>query len=97
MKKEPVLLILVAVVAVGQFVIGWITTGRPEASLFEAMATAVGAVAVRFAVFSPSTVDKIREEYNRILIGADSTDSRKYVTQRPGQRKRSRFRVSGDR
>lgn len=100
MKREPVLIILVAIVAVGQFAIGWITTGRPDASLFEAVLTAAGAVAVRFAVFSPKTVDKIREEYHKILMGEGGstrlTNPTKPQARVPGQRKRSRFRTSGD-
>jgi hypothetical protein len=66
LKKEPVLLILLAGVATAQVILGYRETGEWDANLIEAAITTVGAVLVRFRVFSPQTMDELLTNQERI-------------------------------
>jgi hypothetical protein len=61
MNKEAVL-ILSAVVAVLQVVVVYLTTKELDTALASAAVTAVGAVLVRYKVFSQDTVDRILKQ-----------------------------------
>ena len=56
-NKEAVLFWVGGVAAVGQFALGWITTGQPDANLWTGVATFLAAVLSRQFVSSRKTVE----------------------------------------
>lgn len=56
--KENAVAVIMAVVALLQFIGAWLTTGHADAGLLEAVITAVGAALARSQVYSRATVEK---------------------------------------